>query len=110
MYTTDSTYNAICSSPTSYSTSLWFPPPRRSSEMSVTGPSPYAAMELPTDVDMVRKESQELQQLQLREIELAASNSIFGAALDLHVRERDKAEVAKLKEAAAVGGGSGPKT
>jgi len=77
--------------------------------MSVSGPSPYAAMELPGNVDMVRKESQDLQQLQLREIELAAANSMVGAALDLQTREKDKAEVAKLKEAATVGGGFGPK-
>lgn len=107
MYTTDS--SILSSSPTSYSQPLWFPPHRRSSEMSVTTANPYASMELPTDVDMVRKESQELKQLQLREIELAAANSMVGAALDLHVREKDKADVAKLKKAASVGGGSGPK-
>ncbi|GAA5898582.1 uncharacterized protein JCM6883_003361 [Sporobolomyces salmoneus] len=112
MYTTDTTDSFICSSPTSYSSPLWFPPPRRSSssEMSLSTASPYASMEIPSNVEMVRRESHELQQLQLREIELAAANNMVGAALDLHVREKDKAEVAKLKQAATAGGGYGPKT
>ncbi|GAA6019390.1 hypothetical protein JCM11491_004811 [Sporobolomyces phaffii] len=98
----------LSTSPTSYSTPLWFPPPRRTSDMSVAGPNPYATMEIP-NVDMVRQESKELYELQRRDIELAASGMV-GAALDLHVREQDKAAVAKLKEAATAGGGSGPKT
>lgn len=76
--------------------------------MSVVGPNPYASMEIP-NVDMVRKESQDLHELQKRDVELIAKSSMFGAALDLHVRERDKAAAAKLREAAATGGGGGPK-
>ncbi|GAA5938360.1 uncharacterized protein JCM15063_000714 [Sporobolomyces koalae] len=118
MYTPESSPNSSpASSPTPnsfYSTSptytpgLWYPPARRNSGMSFSGPSnPYAAMEIP-NVDLVRKESQDLHELQKRNVELV-SNSMIGAALDLHVREADKAAAARIREAASIGGGSGPK-
>ncbi|GAA6058759.1 hypothetical protein JCM10212_001875 [Sporobolomyces blumeae] len=79
------------------------------SNMSLQTPaSPYAAMEIP-NVEMVRSESAALHDLQAREVEFLGQ-SLNGAGLDLAVREHDKQEAAKMREALATGGGGGPKT
>lgn len=99
----------ITASPTStHQSPLWFPRSHRSaSDMSLSMPNPYASMEIPIDTHMLRKESQDLHELQMRDVEMLSST--MGAGLDLAVRESDKAEASKLRQAAATGGGGGPK-
>jgi len=101
--------NELTASPTSSTQSpLWFPRSHRSaSDMSLSMPNPYASMEIPIDTHMLRKESQDLHELQMRDVERLSNT--MGAGLDLAVRENDKAEASKLRQAAATGGGGGPK-